>query len=629
MMTSPSSSAAPDRRFSVWASLSLSRKLLAAFGVLFVLAVVIAVATLWGLNRVTTAYEDTLSQGVEIRRLSSELLSDLLQARRQEKNFLLRWRTEGYDTAYTNYVEKFKGHVVDMQQDLIALAPYSAEAPTASTGAVTQAQYEADLAELTRTTDTYERSYLNLVTALGEKGANENTGLELAMRDPARALEEQFTSQAGLENLEIKLLQIRRHEKDYLARGGQEYVDNVAATAAELRAAIAATESIGAAQKTEWNAQIDAYLSAFNAIVAKDQNIAANDAALIAAGRAVEPLAEKFNALGEVLATDDTLRARENSTQTITLSIVIVLVVLTIAVLLAVVLSRQLTRPISALTDTALEISTGKFDTQAAVTSADEIGTLASTFNVMTSRLGEAFEAVRRRALAVQTSAEVSRRLSVATNPRQLAVDVVEQVQEAFHYYHAHIYFLDTATGDLLMAGGTGEVGATLLARGHKVLKGRGLVGRAAATNASVLVADVSQAEGWLPNPLLPDTKSEAAIPIAIGQQVLGVLDVQQNIVNGLGDEDVELLQSLAGQVAISLQNARSFEQAKEQADLESLVNAIGQKIQRAPTVDAALQTAVREVGLALGASRVSANVSRTAALTADSYAASTNQPVR
>jgi Signal transduction histidine kinase, nitrate/nitrite-specific len=292
-------------------------------------------------------------------------------------------------------------------------------------------------------------------------------------------------------------------------------------------------------------------------------------------------------------------------------SLVIALIVAGLVSAVAYFMSQLLSRPILRLTNVAKQIAGGDLNAQAPVTSTDEIGTLATTFNEMTGRLNQAFEDVRRRALAVQTSAEVSRRLSTATSPRQLAVEAVEQMQSAFHYYHAHIYFVDEETGDLVIAGGTGEAGATLLARGHKVPKGRGLVGQAAETNVPVLVPDVSQAEGWLPNPLLTDTKCEAAIPISLGKKVLGVLDVQQNVVNGLNEVDVELLQSLAAQVAISLQNAHAFEESRAKAELESLVNTIGQKIQKTTSMEDTLQTAIREVGLALGASRVSANIAR------------------
>ena len=279
----------------------------------------------------------------------------------------------------------------------------------------------------------------------------------------------------------------------------------------------------------------------------------------------------------------------------------------------------QIVRPIEALATTAHAISSGDLTKQADVTRRDEIGNLAEAFNSMTSQLrdliGSLEKRVEERTRALTTSTEVSRRLSTILDEKQLVKEVVEQVQDAFDFYHVHIYLKDDVSGDLIMAGGTGDAGAAMLARGHKISKGKGLVGRAAETNTPVLVQDTSQDPNWLPNPLLPDTKSEVAVPISVGADVLGVLDVQQNIVSGLSEENVVLLQSIASQVAIGVRNARSYKESRSQAELETLINTIGQKIQRAGTVEDVLQTAIREVGVALGATRVSASLqpSRTA----------------
>lgn len=310
------------------------------------------------------------------------------------------------------------------------------------------------------------------------------------------------------------------------------------------------------------------------------------------------------------------LPTAEANQGTVTFLIAAIAAILGFAVLsgaIGVVLARNLAAPLVNLSQVATQLADGDLAAEAKVTGAAEIAQVASTFNTMALRLrdliGSLEQRVADRTKALATSLEVSRRLSAATSPQQLAADVVEQVQAAFGYYHAHIYFLDEQNENLVMAGGTGEAGAAMLASGHSIPKGRGLVGRAAESNEPVLVEDVTQSIGWLPNPLLPDTKSEAAVPIAVGSQVLGVLDVQQNIVNGLSENDIVLLQSLASQVAISLQNARTYEQSRAQAELETLVNTIGQKIQRATSMEDVLQTAAREVGLALGASRVSANI--------------------
>jgi GAF domain-containing protein len=138
----------------------------------------------------------------------------------------------------------------------------------------------------------------------------------------------------------------------------------------------------------------------------------------------------------------------------------------------------------------------------------------------------------------------------------------------------------------------------------------KSLVARAARNGKGQVVNDVTADPDFLPHPLLPDTKSEQAVPMIVAGNVIGVLDVQSELFNRFTEIDVNINTTLAAQTAVALQNARTYSQAQRQAQRESALNVISQKIQSATTVEAVLQIAARELGHALGAPMTIAQLS-------------------
>ncbi|MEW5957209.1 MAG: PAS domain S-box protein [Chloroflexota bacterium] len=199
-------------------------------------------------------------------------------------------------------------------------------------------------------------------------------------------------------------------------------------------------------------------------------------------------------------------------------------------------------------------------------------------------RLEQALQALTKRATELETVARVSAAASTILDTNRLLQEVVDLTKSSFNLYHAHIYLYDEIESTLNLAAGAGEVGRQMVAEGWSIPVGReqSLVARAARSGEGVIVNDVRQDPGWLPNPLLPETRSEMAIPLILGDSVLGVLDLQSAKINEFTQEDVYIHTTLAAQVAVALHNAGQYEMAQKalvevqqsQALLQTIINA-------------------------------------------------------
>ncbi len=177
-----------------------------------------------------------------------------------------------------------------------------------------------------------------------------------------------------------------------------------------------------------------------------------------------------------------------------------------------------------------------------------------------------------RRALHVQTSTQISQELSDVPALDDLYRLVVTLIKERFDYYHAQIFRYDPEINALRLIVGYGEVGQRMLAEGHQIEMGMGVVGRAAETGQPVLASDVTQDRNWRANPHLPETQGELAVPIRLRDEVFGILDVQSAHAGALIPDDQLLLQQLCGQIAIAIENTRLREEMEGRLEALNLL---------------------------------------------------------
>ena len=191
---------------------------------------------------------------------------------------------------------------------------------------------------------------------------------------------------------------------------------------------------------------------------------------------------------------------------------------------------------------------------------------LEAELQVLRARVTELEAAQAKRAAELETVGRVSAVTSTILDTREMLQAVSDLIKESFNLYHAHVYLLNEAGDALVLAAGAGEVGRRMAAEGRSIPVNHehSLVAHAARTRQGVISNDVSREPDFLPNPLLPETCSEMAAPMVAGDKLVGVFDVQANTIDRFTGEDVRIETTLANQVAVAVENARSFERSEK-----------------------------------------------------------------
>ena len=177
----------------------------------------------------------------------------------------------------------------------------------------------------------------------------------------------------------------------------------------------------------------------------------------------------------------------------------------------------------------------------------------------------EAEEAIRRQNQYLAVSSEIGRIVTSTLDLNSIFTRTVSLISERFGFYFAAIYITEETGFNVILREATGEAGEKMKAQRHSVVKGfNSIVGKVAESGESMLVSDVQDQPLFHPNPLLLDTLSEVAIPLRIGTRIVGVIDIQSTQTNAFTNDDITVLQSLADQVAVAIDNARSYELSQQ-----------------------------------------------------------------
>lgn len=246
-----------------------------------------------------------------------------------------------------------------------------------------------------------------------------------------------------------------------------------------------------------------------------------------------------------------------------------ILVALVLSGLLVVPMAPFLTRPITNLTTVVRHAGRGNWGETVPVETDDEIGQLTVTYNHMSLKLAETMADLQQRNDMLETSAQVARAASVSLDLDVVLKTTVERISTQFGFYFVAVFLYEEAEDTAVLREASGDIGAYLKNQPYYFTADSPLpVGRVLNSRHPYILSDLQElaAQGNRHHNLLT-TRAEAALPLTVGDTLLGVLDVHSTDPSPFSDDIVNLLTTLADQIAIAVQHAHLYGNQRRTAE--------------------------------------------------------------
>lgn len=213
----------------------------------------------------------------------------------------------------------------------------------------------------------------------------------------------------------------------------------------------------------------------------------------------------------------------------------------------------------------------------------------------------------RQRAVQLESAAEIARDISGSLNLDELLHKAVNMIRDRFNFYHASVFLIDNMGEYAIIRESTGEAGAQLKRSGHKLGVGsKSTVGYVAGRGETLVIENTDKDATYYANPLLPNTRAEAAIPLKVGERILGALDIQSTKPYAFTEEVLQTLDIIADQLAVAVINSELFADTQEHLSQQRLLQHITTSAASGTTLEEALRGAVQGLQVTLSGDRVS-----------------------